>query len=879
MLDGDEAAANLGLKMESIKKQVRGAATATGNLDERLTGMVQSASNFEAQFESGLRPLNQITREIRNADRSLEEMASSGSRSFGRITRGALQASEGAESVSTSLIQQSNAAEEAAQASERLHSSQQGYNDLTKKTTQTSQNLLRIMQDSQFGMMGMANNIQALGESLGRAGTRGRTAFQQLRGGIMSLLTGPMALPAAITAVTLLAQNWESLMNLPNKLEQWAEDIRDFAMGITEAAEGADRAEKQLSDFLELEDEDKNFFEALRKSADGDQEKFFGRLAQRADEAANSFAKARKEFNEFRKEEDASPELVDVIKGAGVDDLRRFAESSFDLRAGLAQRELRMRQTRDRIRQMNELMQARNAEQLKLQKRAEAIAEETGLEVSYVKEVLKSEKETGEEKKKQIDFQKRLNKLRVEGMEEGIDKQIASIKQSIALRKEEIRQANLTAQQTEKLIEQLNRISEKKQQQAWDEFLKIDTPEVNMQDPPLLMRNPTDQGPRFIPLEKAMDNIKKAEQRAMKELDRDRQALRDEREIGGMSGALERLGSLQIQFQLDMLEREQELRTKRLEKQKKFIEMRANIQSILGNEDRAERLRTQAGQIQQQIASVEERWYQKRLSQQQQYLAKTVKNIETTPLGDAYRGLFMSVGSVIQSFYDKDLNWAEKNQAEKASIIGEAGKQVVGAAASVAKKSFQSWKSTREQELKEEGKSQKERTRIMKEEGKRRFQVMKALQITQASIAGVTGAINAYVAGTNLAKAGVPAPIPHVVGLSLMGASLAATGAKINQIAGMSIGDKLSGGGASAGGGGRGGQFTQRAAASSASAANRAGTLIEQNRNNDEDKIKKTAERVGEEVANQMPESVKMDTDTAEKAQEAANNQQTQLNK
>jgi hypothetical protein len=112
-----------------------------------------------------------------------------------------------------------------------------------------------------------------------------------------------------------------------------------------------------------------------------------------------------------------------------------------------------------------------------------------------------------------------------------------------------------------------------------------------------------------------------------------------------------------------------------------------------------------------------------------------------------------------------------------------------------------------------------------------------------------------------------------------MGASLAATGAKINQIAGMSIGDKLSGGGASAGGGGRGGQFTQRAAASSASAANRAGTLIEQNRNNDEDKIKKTAERVGEEVANQMPESVKMDTDTAEKAQEAANNQQTQLNK
>jgi hypothetical protein len=102
----------------------------------------------------------------------------------------------------------------------------------------------------------------------------------------------------------------------------------------------------------------------------------------------------------------------------------------------------------------------------------------------------------------------------------------------------------------------------------------------------------------------------------------------------------------------------------------------------------------------------------------------------------------------------------------------------------------------------------------------------------------------------------------------------------INKIASMSIGDTISGGAGGAGGAGApGGKFTQRAAASSATMASKVGTDMQADRRNDEDKIKKTAERVGQEVGKQMPDKVTMDRNTAENAQEAANKQQTKLNK
>jgi hypothetical protein len=95
----------------------------------------------------------------------------------------------------------------------------------------------------------------------------------------------------------------------------------------------------------------------------------------------------------------------------------------------------------------------------------------------------------------------------------------------------------------------------------------------------------------------------------------------------------------------------------------------------------------------------------------------------------------------------------------------------------------------------------------------------------------------------------------------------------------MSIGDTISGGAGGGGGSSRGGKFTQRAAASSATAASRTGTILNQSRNNDEDKIKKTAREVGKEVGRQMPEKVTMDKRTAEQAQEVGTTRSNKLNK
>jgi hypothetical protein len=146
------------------------------------------------------------------------------------------------------------------------------------------------------------------------------------------------------------------------------------------------------------------------------------------------------------------------------------------------------------------------------------------------------------------------------------------------------------------------------------------------------------------------------------------------------------------------------------------------------------------------------------------------------------------------------------------------------------------------------------------------------MKLASAVASGLEAQIHAWTKGMSVG--GPP------LAIAMSAASAAKTGFLINKIASMSIGDTISGGAGGAGGAGApGGKFTQRAAASSATMASKVGTDMQADRRNDEDKIKKTAERVGQEVGKQMPDKVTMDRNTAENAQEAANKQQTKLNK
>lgn len=100
------------------------------------------------------------------------------------------------------------------------------------RTTLMSQNMLRVMQDSPFGMLGMANNIQQLGENLAFAQSKGTSFTKAMGAGLKNLLMGPMAFATLITVGTLVAQKWDVIVEAGKKfadmLDGVAEKQRDF---------------------------------------------------------------------------------------------------------------------------------------------------------------------------------------------------------------------------------------------------------------------------------------------------------------------------------------------------------------------------------------------------------------------------------------------------------------------------------------------------------------------------------------------------------------------------------------------------------------------------------------------------------------------------
>lgn len=80
------------------------------------------------------------------------------------------------------------------------------------KTTRASQEVVRIVQDAGFGMMGMTNNIQSLAEAFADMANKGFSFGESLKATMKSVLTGPMAISFFIAALTTVITHWDSII-------------------------------------------------------------------------------------------------------------------------------------------------------------------------------------------------------------------------------------------------------------------------------------------------------------------------------------------------------------------------------------------------------------------------------------------------------------------------------------------------------------------------------------------------------------------------------------------------------------------------------------------------------------------------------------------
>lgn len=216
---------------------------------------------------------------------------------------------------------------------------------------------------------------------------------------------------------------------------------------------------------------------------------------------------------------------------------------------------------------------------------------------------------------------------------------------------------------------------------------------------------------------------------------------------------------------------------------------------------------------------------------------------------------------------------AKKATAERIKIIQQGAQELLSNASSAATGYFETWKSARSQELKDEGKSAEERQKILEKEGKRRFQIMKAMKIAEATAAGITATVNAYNAG---AQIGGP-----IVGAAFAATAAAAVAMKIRKLTQLSIGDRVGVGGGGAGGGSQpGGKFTQLNQSIDARRASEFGTEGSRSRNRESRRDnEKMAKMIGKEVAERVPDKVGMSNRVAEESYSVGKSKSEKYNK
>lgn len=122
------------------------------------------------------------------------------------------------------------------------------------KNTLASQNVLRVIQDSQYGMMGMANNIEQLSESFGRMygefrknNSAAKALGLTLKSTFMPLVMGPMALATIVTLTLALAQGTDKLKEAYDRVRVAIGLMTEAQLRFNNAARDGNRIRKDIA--------------------------------------------------------------------------------------------------------------------------------------------------------------------------------------------------------------------------------------------------------------------------------------------------------------------------------------------------------------------------------------------------------------------------------------------------------------------------------------------------------------------------------------------------------------------------------------------------------------------------------------------------------
>lgn len=790
--------------------------TATG----RLNAMGTQIENAQAELqEIGVTTANAFDFDLNDLDKAQDELVrltnlvqdmddmkgmdldyASAVSQIGQI-RSALVGAENAQEQLTTQVQRYG--QEGAEAGQRVERSM-------RRTSQTSQNLLRIIQDAPFGILGVANNIQALAEDLGRASTQGRGMINQLKTGVKNLITGPFAIPAIITAVTVLWQSWDKVVNGINQLKGVLGIITELEAEVSSANESIEEQINKYSELKavvkglaglegeELVDAQKTLALQLTDTttALSDAEQKLEDVQARQSELAKAGEGNSEAFRDLGRE---SGVLQQKISDLGPE--QTALQQALRATAAGSLQELRLR---------NKLIDAYGLSEAQARKLAKAITEKT--------EAQRAENQA-------INANLKLRELQNEARQEGLERTLEEIDIAAERRRNQLEDKFAGSDLLDQILGAADDLEAKEKGRArLDAMLEaIEGAQIDVDPMDSLLGTSDAEAAQQQRIDAAKRNAKMVRDQVQTEMMRssEAEAQADSTFFG--------LIPTESQLLVTMRQRMQQVRA---EAGGSIRQMRAQVGDLQARLLATDPSSPEAAQLISQIAEIESRIVKK-----QRGATEERKDIE------------------------------KEFQKERAQLVKQGSMEALGNAESAATMMFDTWRTQRQRDLENQGKTQEQQRKILMEEGKKRFQVMKAIRIANAVAAGIEATQSAFATGQ---ATGVPG-----LGVAFAAAAAAKAAARVNQLRQLSIGDSMPG--SSGGGSGTpGGQFTQLNADAAARRAGNAGTNLANGGTNttqnsqETDRMSQAASRLESAAKSIENQRVTIDDKTAERANDVA---------
>lgn len=237
MADGAEFMAQLRLEIENeveILEVLRKIAEKGGKeVDKKITAGLDNAIKSAKRLNSTLN-LKNAEKNAEVIKASMAQIAGNGARFAANMQKAGIGADN---ALNPGRIRQ--AEHELRRVNDRLSQTAKGW----QKNSLHATNVLRVIQDAPFGMLGMGNNIQVLGESFARLREEGHSFGEIAKRMFVPLVAGPMAISSIITLITVLATKWDVIV------EKW-EKAKELLSGLTQEQKNLNQA---IRDFNKIE--------------------------------------------------------------------------------------------------------------------------------------------------------------------------------------------------------------------------------------------------------------------------------------------------------------------------------------------------------------------------------------------------------------------------------------------------------------------------------------------------------------------------------------------------------------------------------------------------------------------------------------------------